>query len=699
MQGADGEKENPGKLRKKLLKRSRNGTICSFSQATQCAELSVPLAPSLTFTKERISAHSFRRFLLASCGAGDGTGDLRLANPGAVKSMVVACLRGVANFRDASSGPAAEGLRHLPDLQHHPAGVAAFEGERANDMVQTLLYAKKDRGSARSGRKRRKLIEGQTAAAALPPIESYVHTLEKLGAVGYAFAPALAALGDDGASAPSVKETAVLRETMGGVNEDPGRLLMTAEGADELVRACTPLDSGGVEYRCTPPCSDGTRKPRIFAMDCEMVQTEAGMELARISIVEYRGPKYTGQIAVAPATGAEENGERNEAKEADKIEEKNEEKYGDEEDDEAEAEDDGAVVLLDAFVLPEAPVVDYVTKFSGVTEEILRGAAARFVQARAAVLRLVRRQDVLIGHGLENDLKVLRVAHGRVVDTAVLYPHPMGPPKRPSLRFLSQTILGRRIHRNDSSAGHCSVEDARTALALACTKFDNGHHFGTDSRVSGKDSVAQLIAAYGVRGEAGADASAATGVPGAAAAWMGSPGDLRVHARPGVRAVPVASWTDAAVREGVRDGLHPGSEAAGEEQRRVLFVTASVQELRAAQGLAPPAAGGDGGDLGISSAKVDALKAQGSCADDLQAVDGFLRALMGGAAEATGGTSKTLFLLLTQVDVDAHIVPVMRQRQACQSVRSTSIWTNRQQTLLEAMVESARTAGLSYGFA
>ena len=30
----------------------------------------------------------------------------------------------------------------------------------------------------------------------------------------------------------------------------------------------------------------------------------------------------------------------------------------------------------------------------------------------------------MVGHSLENDLKALRVVHAKVLDTAVLFPHP-----------------------------------------------------------------------------------------------------------------------------------------------------------------------------------------------------------------------------------------------------------------------------------
>ena len=39
-------------------------------------------------------------------------------------------------------------------------------------------------------------------------------------------------------------------------------------------------------------------------------------------------------------------------------------------------------------------------------------------------LALVSAETLLVGHALENDLRVLYVLHGRIVDTAIMYPHP-----------------------------------------------------------------------------------------------------------------------------------------------------------------------------------------------------------------------------------------------------------------------------------
>ena len=43
---------------------------------------------------------------------------------------------------------------------------------------------------------------------------------------------------------------------------------------------------------------------------------------------------------------------------------------------------------------------------------------------QARFLELVAASTLLVGHALQNDLRQLRIVHTRVIDTAVIYPHP-----------------------------------------------------------------------------------------------------------------------------------------------------------------------------------------------------------------------------------------------------------------------------------
>jgi RNA exonuclease 1 len=64
---------------------------------------------------------------------------------------------------------------------------------------------------------------------------------------------------------------------------------------------------------------------------------------------------------------------------------------------------------------------------------------------------------IVIGHGLENDLNVLRLIYPRIVDTAILFsenqinPRRKDPLKKLAWNFLSENIQGKQ---------HDSLEDA-----------------------------------------------------------------------------------------------------------------------------------------------------------------------------------------------------------------------------------------------
>lgn len=76
-----------------------------------------------------------------------------------------------------------------------------------------------------------------------------------------------------------------------------------------------------------------------------------------------------------------------------------------------------------------------------------------------------------IGHGLENDLRAIRVVHTTIIDTCQLFPHPRGLPFRLALRDLVAKYLGKIIQAGGSAVGHSSAEDAQTTLELVRHKW------------------------------------------------------------------------------------------------------------------------------------------------------------------------------------------------------------------------------------
>jgi len=124
-------------------------------------------------------------------------------------------------------------------------------------------------------------------------------------------------------------------------------------------------------------------------------------------------------------------------------------------------------VLADDYVLPSEPVVDYVTRFSGLTEEDLNPSASRHavVHNRTAYLKLRYFRDagcIFIGHGLQKDFETanLFVPPEQIRDTVELWRLPNQ--RKISLRFLASYLLKMEIQDDI----HDSIEDARTALLL-----------------------------------------------------------------------------------------------------------------------------------------------------------------------------------------------------------------------------------------
>ncbi|XP_075682591.1 RNA exonuclease 1 homolog [Rhinoderma darwinii] len=159
--------------------------------------------------------------------------------------------------------------------------------------------------------------------------------------------------------------------------------------------------------------SDGN--PGIFSVDCEMCYTTHGLELARVTVV-----------------------------------------------------DPSLQVVYDTFVKPDNDIIDYNTRWSGVTEDNLKNITTSIRDVQAIMLNLFSADTILIGHGLENDMTALKLIHDTVVDTSIVFPHRLGVPHKRALRSLIADYL-RRIIQDDVS-GHDSSEDATACMELMIWK-------------------------------------------------------------------------------------------------------------------------------------------------------------------------------------------------------------------------------------
>ncbi|MCP9264779.1 putative RNA exonuclease NEF-sp [Dirofilaria immitis] len=164
----------------------------------------------------------------------------------------------------------------------------------------------------------------------------------------------------------------------------------------------------------------------FFAIDCEMCTTEIGeSELTRISIV-------------------------NECYE----------------------------VLLDTLVKPKNKIIDYVTKYSGITEKMLENVNVRVEDVQKALSHILPNDAVLVGHTLECDFNAMRITHPYCIDISLCLNLSGKDKQRSSLKTLARIFLNEEIQGEN---GHCSIDDAIITMQLLKYKLSHGVNFGNVS--------------------------------------------------------------------------------------------------------------------------------------------------------------------------------------------------------------------------
>jgi PAB-dependent poly(A)-specific ribonuclease subunit 2 len=139
-------------------------------------------------------------------------------------------------------------------------------------------------------------------------------------------------------------------------------------------------------------------------------------------------------------------------------------------------------IIIDDHVLPKEPVVDYLTRFSGILPGDLdpKTSPHHLVTARTAYLKLrflMERGCIFLGHGLQTDFLTvnLYVPPCQIIDTVELYHKDRT--RYVSLRFLANFVLRRDMQQDV----HDSVEDAMAAyeLYLRATELMSDGRFET----------------------------------------------------------------------------------------------------------------------------------------------------------------------------------------------------------------------------
>ncbi|XP_055383588.1 uncharacterized protein LOC129613506 [Condylostylus longicornis] len=161
----------------------------------------------------------------------------------------------------------------------------------------------------------------------------------------------------------------------------------------------------------------------LFGVDCEMCRTSAGNELTRISIV-----------------------------------------------------DENMELVYESLVRPKNVIIDYLTKYSGITAEMMMNVTKQLHQVQEDVIKLLPSDAILVGQSLNSDLHAMKMMHPYVIDTSVIF-NLTGDRKRKSkLQVLAKEFLGEVIQKRIE--GHDSIEDSKASLKLTKLKLLNSLDYG-----------------------------------------------------------------------------------------------------------------------------------------------------------------------------------------------------------------------------
>ncbi|XP_042654322.1 RNA exonuclease 5 isoform X2 [Tyto alba] len=177
----------------------------------------------------------------------------------------------------------------------------------------------------------------------------------------------------------------------------------------------SPGCKGYIDTECDQQRTDSSP---LFGLDCEMCLTEKGNEVTRVSLVDAQGQ-----------------------------------------------------CLLNELVKPQSAVVNYRTRFSGITKKMLLPVKTRLSDIQTRLKKMLPHDAVLVGHSLNADLQALEMIHPSVIDTSLLFARTEG--RRFKLKFLAKAVLGKEI-QCERKLGHDPAEDARAALELAQFFIEQG---------------------------------------------------------------------------------------------------------------------------------------------------------------------------------------------------------------------------------
>ncbi|GAB2255825.1 hypothetical protein Droror1_Dr00009603 [Drosera rotundifolia] len=130
-------------------------------------------------------------------------------------------------------------------------------------------------------------------------------------------------------------------------------------------------------------------------------------------------------------------------------------------------------VKLHEFVNPKKAVADYRTSITGVSANDLDGVTLSLEDIQKSMKKLLSHGTILVGHGLSNDMKALKIDHPKVIDTSYIFKYGGDSMRRrPSLVNLCKSVLGYEVRKKGEP--HNCLDDACAAMKLVLAKIEKG---------------------------------------------------------------------------------------------------------------------------------------------------------------------------------------------------------------------------------
>lgn len=78
-------------------------------------------------------------------------------------------------------------------------------------------------------------------------------------------------------------------------------------------------------------------------------------------------------------------------------------------------------IIYDSLVKPENMITNYLTRYSGITEEMLNNVTVTLHNVQQTLRTILPADAILVGQSLNSDLHTLKMMHPYIIDTSVIF--------------------------------------------------------------------------------------------------------------------------------------------------------------------------------------------------------------------------------------------------------------------------------------